>query len=395
MRKTTIFRSNRTALLSIGLAIGWAVGVAAQDTQQAVVQRPTVHTVQQGETLWGLAERYFADPFLWPEIYRLNTMVVEDPHWIFPGEELQLVFRERTEVEPEPMPVAMEPTTDTVQPEPEPGVPIVAVPTPLAPPPPPTESSPTVFQRRTGGGFLVSRTSSLAYQYRPVRRGEFYAAGFLTEKEDLPWASVLGAVGRPVLPTLPASSSARIFGAIEVKVPTGATYQVGDSLLVARLSREIRGWGDVVVPSGIARVTTVAGSSIRAEVIVQYGRVADGHVALPIEPFNDPGDITPIPVQNGAIGEIIAVRDLSQVPGQHDIVFIDLGRADGVVLGDLFEVLIRPEEGSPFVDAPPASVGLLQIVHVRDRSASGFVITVTDLGIRGGAPVRLVRKMPS
>ncbi len=389
MRRTTIFRSSSAAAVATAFLVTAATAEAqgfARGEQQ--VQGQTVHVVQTGETLWELAQRYLGDPFLWPEIFRLNTAVVEDPHWIFPGEELRLA--PPSDVVPGQELAAGPPERiDTAQ--------AVAVepPRPVAPAPPPTETAPTVFIRRSAGDRVAARERSPAYRYRAVRKGEFYSAGFLTEGEEIPWADVLGAVGKPALPTLPTTSQARVFQEIELRAPLAAAYQVGDSLLVATLAREVPGWGQVVVPTGIVRVSAVAGAKLRAEVVSQFNRVADGQYAIPLEPFDDPGDVVPVPVENGAMGEIIELRDPAPLVKQQNIVFIDLGRLDGVALGDVFEVLRRRDPEMVASGQAWDVVAIMHIVHVRDLSASGFVLNVFDTPIANGSPVRLIRKMPS
>jgi hypothetical protein len=381
--------------------------MAAPATAQQVAPPPAHHVVQPGETLWGLAQLYFGDPFLWPEIYRLNTAVIEDPHWIFPGEQLVLVPRDQTAVAvPEPAAPPAEQPPPAVPPAAAPPTaqpPVVAQPpvelpsAPAAPPPPPMQMSPTVFANapRSGG---PGEVANAADTFRAVRVGEFYAAGFLTENEKLPWAEVLGnadiAAPRGVQGT-----SALVYQTVRIRAPRGADYQVGDSLLTTYLARGVPGYGDIVHPTGIVRVTTVDGRDVQADVVLQFSRVGTGQVALPLEPFKDPGSARPVPVADGVQGSILALRDIRQVPSEFDVVFIDLGRNAGIVPGDVFEIL--PRAGTAPQGEAPQPLGDLRIVHVGERSATGLVSAIYTLGIRNagengvGMPVRLIRKMPS
>ncbi len=406
MRKTTIFRSSCVALLAVAFA---ASGSSAQEPDSLQIPgQPDVHVVVEGETLWDLAGRYLGDPLLWPDIYRLNTLVVEDPHWIFPGEELRLAGPADAagQLVVIGQPVEGQPGVD-VTPQVEqvvlpPGqqqdagaedilMPDALLPPGAPPPPPPTESALTVFAPEGYQGGSIRSLRGPGYWYRPIRLGEFYAAGFLTEEQDLPWGKVLRAVGKPTLRNLSATSTTLIYGEVAIEAPSGATYQVGDSLLMAVMPRSVSGWGEVVLPTGIAVVTQTTGESSRAAIVQQFFRVGDGQVAIPLEPFVNPGDVIPVPVQNGLTGSIITPRDVHPLVQQQNIMFIDRGRSDGVALGDVF-MSLRPSQREGI---QPDILGYMQIVHTRERSASGIVLFIEDLGIGSGSPVVLVRKMPS
>ena len=430
MRRTTICRSERAALLALvaGLLAGLAPALAAQDTTQArpdtslpaqdtsqavpapapLGQLPATHVVATGETLWSISQLYYGDPLLWPEIYRLNTSLIDDPHWIYPGEELGLAPGASVAQAPESTSVAAAPQTgDTVHAVPAPDTVVAVGPdtTPMfdtaqvveAPPPPPepTEGYQTIFdRRRTATQEVRDVLKAYANQpYRPLRRGEFYAAGFLTEKQRFPYGRVLGNTSIPAIPRLTDRSTATTFDQISIQPPRGASYHVGDSLLIVRIDRDIAGWGGVVVPVGVARVTELQRRQVLADVIMQFGRIHDGHLALPLEPFKDPGEVRPTPVDGGLEGVVIAERDLHVLAGPQQIVFINRGRAEGVAPGDVFEVF-RPATGVPGTSSEQMQV-VLQIVHTRDHSASGLILNIGHPKLVAGMPVRLIRKMPS
>jgi len=267
-----------------------------------------------------------------------------------------------------------------------------------APPAPsPTESYQTIFDRRRNATQEVRDVlrGYLHQAYHPLRRGEFYAAGFLTENESMPYGRVLGNTALSSIPRLTDRTSATIYDQIAVAPPRNASYHVGDSLLIVRVDRDIAGWGGVVVPVGVARVTELQQRQVLAQVLanMQFGRIHEGHLALPLEPFKDPGEVRPTPVEQGLQGQVIAERDVHELAALQQIIFINRGRAEGVTLGDLFEVF-RPAVGRPGTASEQVQV-VVEIVHTREHSCSGLILNVDHPALIPGMPVRLIRKMPS
>ena len=372
----------RPALHMLRLAGTWAALAALAVPAIALAQEATerrTHVVKTGDTLWDLAGAYLSDPFLWPEIYRINTDVVEDPHWIYPGEVLQIPGPgELTVAADQPLPV--EQGVEDQRPV-----------------------GPTIFARAQTGPHYGPRkltanrrvASPDEMERAAVREGEFLAA---------PWMDRNGGpeqhgriVATAELPGIAqASDPIRLapHDRIYVTLPRDVGATVGERYLSYELGPAMP-QGQIVVPTGILVVEkpgTDEATLVRIERM--FGEVKIGNRFIPLERIQLPTDARPAPVDLGVRSRVIWIASHAVLPSIQHYLLIDASRKDGVSLGDQFTLMHHRVELDRGVRLPEQPVALAQVVRVTERGATVMIVDQVQPKVREGMEARLTAKMP-
>jgi hypothetical protein len=338
--------------------------------------RPASHTVKKGDTLWDIARTYLGDPFQWPQIYRINTDVVEDPHWIYPGEVLRLAGDSG---------VTAVPQAET----PVPGT-------------PQAEVSDTgdgagmeLFRRRNATDAQAAFRSYRDIKPPLLRATDFHSSGFLTEGDTLPFGQLLGPVTPEQIESIRSRAAVQLLTRVAVVPPAGASYSPGDTLITLVRRPGPVGYGEIVHPTGLMRVTGMNGDQVIGDIIAVYGPIRDGQWVLPAEQFGNRTGTAYQPVTDGVQGQILAPRERRELRQLENVLFLDIGRGEGVALGDLFEARrdAGPQPGAT-ADAVDELMVTLQVVHVRERTATVRVTGVISPDVPLGTRVKQVARLP-
>lgn len=369
--------ARKTALIAgaMALALGGVRSLAAQEPGDTL---RSAHEVRRGETLWELSARYLRNPFRWPDIYELNRDVVQDPHWIFPGERLRMpgdagaVVSSRGYVEARP-----------------------AAGIRTGRPAPATDLSNTVFGTRSDQLLSLSALQ-VDEDARPslVSVSDFFQASLLLDpSESGPMGRTVRVIEEnPLDLNLP--PSARLHQDVVVHL-AGMQTAPGDLLQSVRWGRDISPFGQVLESKALLLVTRTAADSARARVVDVFGDYRVGDPVMRAADFFVDPELEHRESGEALTGRIIAFAAENQtVLDLYDEVFLDLGLRAGVQIGDEFLVFSHLEP-SPALAEPEDALCVLRVVRVTGNTSTAIVHKVRDPGTREGNPVRLSRRLSS
>jgi hypothetical protein len=376
------------ALLVSALA---SAPLAAQDSTQSQPAPGGTHTVKKGDTLWDIAHEYLNDPFLWPEIYRINTDIVEDPHWIYPNEVLKLPANSvattgGTEVT----------TVVDDRMSPMPGTSLVEA---------PRATGSTVFSlsasRRVA---TVSRfgASATAFPHPAVRVGETFAAPWLDHVNGpRDQGTIVGSAEISGIATTTPRSRMLNEERAYITLPKDIVPARGDRYLAFQLGPVLDDGSQMVEPTGVVEVERAEnGDASTVRIITQYSNVEAGQGIIPIDHFTLGNEARPVPLMLGTEGKVVFISQKSVLPSVQSYVVIDVTAKDGAKIGDQYtlyvprrKVLVKGR-GDEMATVPEERVALGQVVKVTDRGTTLILVDQQNPSVKLGTKARLTARMP-
>jgi LysM repeat protein len=365
---------------SLSAAVLFALVGPATARAQDVRPDAATHIVKKGDTLWDLAKSYLGDAYLWPEIYRLNTDQIDDPHWIFPGEVLRLPTRAVAQ--------AAAPSAAPGRPE----GPVVEQPRRV--PPGPTIFAPLKMTRPTNRFADAAPPSRVPFG-DILRAPYFERAGGPRGYGKLLFSAEIPGIEKPRQ-----TDSFSLYDQVYMDPPAGSVAAAGEKFVAYSLGRDIEDIGTVVIPSALLRVVRSprGGEAATVEVLELYNPLGSDDRIIPLDTAGAMVSAAPIRVAAGA-GKVAKIRDINRasvLPSLGYYVLFDLSSGDGMRIGDEVEIY-RPRDpmkGQDLPTVPEIPIATGQVVRVTRYGATARITSQSQPAISEGESVRVLARMP-
>jgi hypothetical protein len=314
----------------------------ASPAQVTETENGYYYTVQKGDTLWGLSQRFSSAPWVWPELWQENNQIIANPHLIYPGQKLRL--------------------TRIAGGRATPGV------------------VPGGVARTTG----ESPLDGIGYYYSPIDQ-----VGFVRKVPITPHATLL----RPRNSGLTMISQGDV---VYIQPAQGIALAKGQMMTVYRTYDPIHSpaTGQLIgtqhLICGLVEVLQAEPGYAVAGVVRSFRPILPGDKLMPYERRSPR-----LALQKSAPG-VDAVIFKSEEPlnvfAEFHIAFMDRGRKDGIGTGQIYSVYYRDKLDIGTAELPrtayaPVDCGEVLVLHVEENTAT-LLITDSDKEFSAGIGAR-------
>jgi hypothetical protein len=306
----------------------------------AADEEPTIYVIKKGDTLWGLSERFIKDPRYWPNMWSKNSQIT-NPHLIYPGQKVR-VFPDRLEFEPGEQGLSSSTTT---------------------------KQAAATVQAESISEVAAERTYS-------VRGNE----GFLMETDFKPAGFVVSVLHDRIVAGDDDIVYTDIGRAQGVKGGEKFSVYRKEGTVSHPLTNEIM--GAKVVPLGTLQLTDLEQNASRAIITKAYQEISPGSYLMPYRDDKHREVALKMPARE-LKGYIIESYSGASIIASGDIVYIDMGSAQGAEAGNMLYVVRDVTPDQHYVEGridrlPQELLGALVILETGKKTATALVVKSID-----------------
>ena len=282
------------------------------------------YTIGKGDTLWDISNKELQDSFLWPKVWKENPGI-KDPDRIYPGQKLRIpLYLLQKEVVPEIKPVAK---------------PVIKSEIPKEKP--------------------VEKRTEPVKRENLVNKYVLIASGYIADSVHSIGRITGSQTGATIL-------SKGDYAYIETNDP----FKKGDKFFITQVAEKVihpitgRMIGYLIEVLGIAEVVNPDKIDTKIKITSSFSDIPIGSLLdnyYEIEPPLAPEN----PRKPDINAYIVATKQLHEVTGNWDIVYLDIGREKGLEVGDELAMTLKGKHR--------IINGVVQIISLRETTSTAII----------------------